>query len=110
LLLTLAHFFPSIIEHHDQLIDDLQQSARVGLNGGPCAKLSPVFFVFVGSHITTKARIWPESSIASVDEAAIETADAQRVAAWALVTRGEDSTKIFHESRESHGMGLGRET
>jgi hypothetical protein len=79
-----ANLVPALIEHFDESIDNLQQSARIGLNGCQGAKLSPVFFV--DSHVTIKARTWPNPNATPVEEAAIEAADAKRVAAWALVT------------------------
>jgi hypothetical protein len=82
---TLAHLFPALIEHDDELIDDLQQSARIGLRSCQCAKLSPVFFI--DSHVIARARTWPNTNATFVEEEAVETADAKRVAPWALVTR-----------------------
>ncbi len=79
LLLALVHLFPSLIQRDDELIDDLQQSARIGLNGCEGAKLLPVFFV--DGHVMTKARTWPNRQATSVDEEATEIADDKRVAA-----------------------------
>jgi hypothetical protein len=44
-MLTFADLVLAPIERFDELIDDLQQSAGVGLNGCQRAKLPPVFFV-----------------------------------------------------------------
>jgi hypothetical protein len=52
---TSSEFVPAVIESFDELIDDLQQSTRVGLNGCLGAQLAPIFVVTRSSHGMTEA-------------------------------------------------------